>query len=887
MIIPRLTYRLRYSELFAFKKTQDAMKNTLLSVLLFLSLLTAAIAQQTLTLANDRVSVDWRQSDTGWQVSKLAIKTVNGWTEIPHTSGEYTLLYAKEKPADQPEELFKTPQGDPFPGEVYKYVAPTWTKRTRPVNLNTAGTPFHFFPTEAEKLDDNRILFKAETEFGSLSCLWELDQLEKGDLLVSVDFQSGVSGYVSLSSPSLYHVEEDEMKWVTVPGYFHGNKLEENLARTYGYGIGVPNRPIVFSENTASTLSPIISMKSGISGAIVPDISLGRNPWENDQNTHSDWELGLSHMNRRGQLSPTLYYPILGETGSRVEEGNKIRLPFRITMQEGDWFSVLNHVVYDIFGFGESLVLRQNKRSLSDRVAAMHGYLMDPITSLWRTEQFEGREIGAQAYLGGVVGADRDAMKNADYGAMWMLAKATPDSELNSAILPYALNFKLAQQQTTDGFFKGAAIGQYYLSKSEKFVEEWGDMVEPIGLTYYIMLDIGNILLFEPDQAELKERLRLGAELLMKWQKPDGSWAVAYRRDGQEIFNEVEDYRPTFYGLLVAHRVLGDKKYLEAAKKGADWFIEKGIETGSYLGVCGDVRYMPDFATGQTAQALLDLYDATQNQRYLDASIKAAKQYTTHIYTHPIPTREIKNVGGKLVYDWQISQTGLSFEHGGALGSANSSGPILLASHAGMFVRMYQLTHEKIFIDMARAAAVGRDAFVNQETQVASYYWRSMDAGSGPFPHHAWWQIGWITDYLMAEASMRSNGKIAFPRGFITPKVGPHQSYGFAPGEVFGVTSDLRILTKGQKIDNPSIESIAAISQSGKMLQLILMNGQTVAQSAQIELNLKEAGFSGKIRKAQLLNHEGKSVAEYTGQDSWKVEIEGYGLSVLKIEIGD
>src|SRR5690606_28057519 len=103
-------------------------------------------------------------------------------------------------------ELFKTPQGDPFPGEVYKYVAPTWTKRTRPVNLNTAGTPFHFFPTEAEKLDDNRILFKAETEFGSLSCLWELDQLEKGDLLVSMDFQSGVSGYVSLSSPSLYHV---------------------------------------------------------------------------------------------------------------------------------------------------------------------------------------------------------------------------------------------------------------------------------------------------------------------------------------------------------------------------------------------------------------------------------------------------------------------------------------------------------------------------------------------------------------------------------------------------------------------------------------------------------------------------------------------------------
>lgn len=863
------------------------MKNTLLGALLFLSALFNATAQQTLTLANDRVAIDWQQTEKGWQVAKLAVMTDKGWTEVPHTSGEYTMLYSEEKPADKPEELFDTPQGDSFPGEIYKYIVPTWNKRTRPVNLNTAGKALHFFPTEAKQLDGNRILFKAETELGAISCLWELDRLEKGDVLISMDFQSEVSGYVSLSSPSLYHVEAEEMQWVTVPGYFHGNKLEENLPRTYGYGIGIPNRPIVFSENTASTLSPIISMKSGISGAIVPDVSLGRDPWRIDQNTHRDWQLGLSHMNRRGQLSPTLYYPILGEAGSLVEKGSKLRFPSRLTVQEGDWFSVLNHVVYDVFGFSESLLLRQSKTSLSERVAAMHGYLMDPVTSLWRTEQFEGREIGAQAYLGGVVGSDRDAMKNADYGAMWMLAKATPDSKLDSLILPYALNFKLAQQQTADGFFKGAAIGQYYLSKSEKFVEEWGDMVEPIGLTYYIMLDIGNILLFEPDQSDLKERLRLGAELLMKWQKPDGSWAVAYRRDGQEIFEEVEDYRPTFYGLLVAHRVLGDKKYLDAAKKGADWFIEKGVKTGSYLGVCGDARYVPDFATGQSAQALLDLYDLTNDQRHRQAAIMAAKQYTTHIYTHPIPTREIKTVGGKLVYDWQISQSGLSFEHGGALGSANGSGPILLASHAGMFVRMYEMTQEKIFLDMARAAAVGRDAFVNQDTQVASYYWNAMDAGSGPFPHHAWWQIGWITDYLMAEASMRSKGQITFPRGFITPKVGPHQSYGFAPGKVFGVSSELRILTKGQEIDNPSIESVAAISQSGQTLQLILMNEQPNAQSAQIKLSLKDAGFSGKIRNANLLNSEGKSIAEYAGESSWKVALEGYGLAVLRIEIGN
>src|SRR5690606_1090296 len=160
--------------------------------------------------------------------------------------------------------------------------------------------------------------------------------------------------------------------------------------------------------------------------------------------------------------------------------------------------------------------------------------------------------------------------------------------------------------------------------------------------------------------------------------------------------------------------------------------------------------------------------------------------YNAIINTHHIPSQEVKEVRGKRKEDWEISQVGLSFEHGGTLGSANGGGPIALASHAGLFVRMADLTGEQLFRDMARAAAWGRDAFVDSATHVASYYWARMDDGAGPFPHHAWWQVGWITDYLMAEISSRSNGLIDFPRGFITPKVGPHQPYGFAAGEIFG-----------------------------------------------------------------------------------------------------
>lgn len=121
---------------------------------------------------------------------------------------------------------------------------------------------------------------------------------------------------------------------------------------------------------------------------------------------------------------------------------------------------------------------------------------------------------------------------------------------------------------------RGAALGQYYLSKKGTFVEEWGNHIEPIGITYYTLIDIGNILLFEPQDTLLREKLREGADLLLSLQHPDGSFDVAYDKlTGKALFTDLEDLRPTFYGLLVAHRILGERKYLDAALRGADWYV--------------------------------------------------------------------------------------------------------------------------------------------------------------------------------------------------------------------------------------------------------------------------------------------------------------------------
>jgi hypothetical protein len=333
----------------------------------------------------------------------------------------------------------------------------------------------------------------------------------------------------------------------------------------------------------------------------------------------------------------------------------------------------------------------------------------------------------------------------------------------------------------------------------------------------------------------------------------------------------------------VAHRILRDEKYLQAAERGAQWIINEGVNKGNFIGVCGDARYAPDFATAQTAQALLDLYDITKKAVYKNAAIATARMYTTSIYTHPIPSTQKKNVNGIEREDWEIAQAGLGFEHGGIMGSAQRHGPIQLESHAGLFVRMFQLTGDSLLLDMARAGAIGRDAFVEPATSVASYYWRAMNNGSGPYPHHAWWQIGWITDYLMAEANLRSNGQINFPRGFVTPKVGPHQSYGFADGKVYNEPASLIVRERLFTVKNPNLECVMAVSPKRDRVYAILMNDRNEALTDALTINVTDLMPGASIKKATLLGEN--KVVDLNRASAATASAQAASGSVLNITI--
>jgi hypothetical protein len=105
---------------------------------------------------------------------------------------------------------------------------------------------------------------------------------------------------------------------------------------------------------------------------------------------------------------------------------------------------------------------------------------------------------------------------------------------------------------------------------------------------------MGNILLFNPNDTELKQNFKLAAEYLFKNQLSDGSWEVGYEKvNNSTIYPDLKDLRPTFYGMLIAYDILKEQRYLDAAIRGGDWFIEYAVNTGRFIGVCGDTRFLP------------------------------------------------------------------------------------------------------------------------------------------------------------------------------------------------------------------------------------------------------------------------------------------------------
>ena len=112
--------------------------------------------------------------------------------------------------------------------------------------------------------------------------------------------------------------------------------------------------------------------------------------------------------------------------------------------------------------------------------------------------------------------------------------------------------------------------------------------------------------------------------------------------------------------------------------------------------------------------------------------------------------------------------------------------------------------------------------------------------------------------------------------------MGPHQSYGFAPGKIYGQPANLVIREGLIRINNPNIEHVTALSVDGKKLFVLLLNDIGEISNAEVFMDvMKVGGKQQTIKKiTELTASQNLSV-----QQQMKIQLKGYGLKVLAVEL--
>lgn len=346
--------------------------------------------------------------------------------------------------------------------------------------------------------------------------------------------------------------------------------------------------------------------------------------------------------------------------------------------------------------------------------------------------------------------------------------------------------------------------------------------------------------------------------------------------------DEQEDGK-SWWSALTMYRTSGDSCYLETAKKGADEYIKNRMDTpqtdfkdpqaGGFFFWTG---YAPRYID------LLMLYEATGEQRYLDAAHKGARRYAQFIWFAPaIPNENITvNKGGKApdywylrgkghkqvllpeetVPAWRLSEIGLASE---SSGTSSGHRAVFMANHAPWMRKIGYLCNDTFLMDVARSAVIGRysnfPGYHINTARTTAYEKENFplcghkDQSVTSFHYnHVFPMISMLMDYLVTDAYVRSGGAIDFPYNY-SEGYGylQNKAYGAMPGRFYGHQDALLWMPQRVLTVPDQINYIAA--RGSNSLYIALMNESAADVQAQIEFNetllpsVKNASYMAKL----------------------------------------
>src|SRR5262245_4664578 len=483
--------------------------------------------------------------------------------------------------------------------------------------------------------------------------------------------------------------------------------------------------------------------------------------------TRENSRFGVLVRNQAGNAQPMLFAPVFGHAASRIYAGNVYEFKLRLYVGKGATYEAFKHLARNLYGFHD---YRENAScSLNETLENMIAFAMNDFYSGWVAD-----------------------LRGFDY-----TTDVDKTVKVVSSLHPLSLAFLNDNEEI---YRRRTLLIIEYLMSRQKYLFSLVEGQRDQNPSHYL----------KGPAAEISE---LAALHLMSQGRSDvfRHYALALLDKPRALNLEVVSEGESWQSMLGLYRMTGEVQYLNRAKEGANRYLAERIsnpqtdfsQINPQTGWEFWVDYTPKWID------LLELFEETNERRYLDAAVIGAKLYTNYVWLQPrIPlssvtvnkdgrtimglTRGIPNpqpiaVPEQIVPAWRVSQIGLTPE---ASSTFEGNPAIFLTHFAAYFLRIAHYTGDQFFRDIARSAVVGRYANfpgydINGEYTTVyarpDYTLRPWEqlTYNNIYYNHVWPHIALLTDYLLTDAFTRSKGRIDFPPRYA-------EGYAFLKSKVYG-----------------------------------------------------------------------------------------------------
>ena len=316
--------------------------------------------------------------------------------------------------------------------------------------------------------------------------------------------------------------------------------------------------------------------------------------------------------------------------------------------------------------------------------------------------------------------------------------------------------------------------------------------------------------------------------------------------------------------------------------------------------------FVPDYI------GLFQLYEASGDQKFLDAAHQAALQYTQFVWFSPeIPDEEIVvNKGGEAplywylkgkghlqmaaaeesVAAWRLSAIGLTPE---SSGTCQGHRAIFMAHHAPWMYRIGYEADDPFLVDVARSAIVGRYSnFPGYHINTArTTIYEKPDYPLRPFKelsvnsfhfNHIWPLASVLVDYLVTDAYVRSKGAIDFPSEFIEGYAYLQSKfYGYKAGTFYGEKAWLWMPRNVLKVSSDEVNFLTARGENALFVAFCNQSDQALAFSFQLSEQL--AGFE-EVHTVRIREDNGEITAGELREGTMQLNISPKGIVAIAID---